>query len=395
MKHLILTNDFKPRSGGIGEYLHRLALELSTEDSCHVLVHGLEQGDHDPSYEVTYLKGRDRAQGQYLGDSCEVVRAFNTFLHLWGPSRQQAEELLEQEYSKKPDQKIRVYIGVWSNSAHFWCEWLKSRDIPYFIFAHGLEIIRERTGHFKHQLLEDFSHAKGVFANSEATADLLRNSVDIDEICVAYPGVTKPIISQNAEDIDLSLDIPSQSCLVLSICRLVERKGIANVLRALNSKDLRSADFKYVVAGSGPQLSNLRELTAKLGLDDRVDLLGFVDDETKWGLYELADLFVMPNSNLGGEDWEGFGIVFLEAAIMGTPAISGRSGGATEAVVHGETGYTVDPDSQLELEERLFELINNPKRREELGQAAQKRAEQEFQWAETARRVAEYKAPFK
>jgi phosphatidylinositol alpha-1,6-mannosyltransferase len=240
--------------------------------------------------------------------------------------------------------------------------------------------------------MEDFRSTAGVFANSEATAELVKDSLDIDQICVTTPGVSEPDVASDvdATDLEIDLDLPDDACVVLSLCRLVERKGIAKVLRALSSQELRSTNFHYVIAGTGPQLTKLRRLAAELDLTDRVDFVGFVDEETKWKLYALADLFVMPNSELGGQDWEGFGIVFLEAAIMGTPVIAGKSGGAPEAVAHGETGYTVDPESQTELQERMLELIRNPDWRGEMGRAARKRAKGDFRWEETARKVAEY-----
>ncbi len=390
MKQLILTTDFKPKSGGIAEYLHRLALELSNDDSCHVLTYGLEQGDHDPPYDVTYLKGRDRALGEHFGDCFAPFRAVNSFLHSWGAVRLEATSMLEDFFADSSAEDVRVYVGVWSEQAHFWCQWLRRRGIPYFLFAHGAEIIREGAGPLQHQFMEDFRCAEAVFANSQATAGLVRDWVEVEDVPIAHPGVSEPDISQDAEIADLDLDLPADACLVLSLCRLVERKGIAKVLRALSSQELRSNDFHYVIAGSGPQLSRLRELTEELELTDRVDFVGFVDEQAKWKLYDLADLFVMPNSELGGQDWEGFGIVFLEAAIMGTPAIAGRSGGATEAVAHGETGYTVDPNSPTELQQRLLELLEHADRRAQMGRAARQRAKEEFRWEETARKVAEY-----
>lgn len=391
MKHLILTTDFKPKPGGIAEYFHRLALELSKDDSCHVLTYGLEQGGHDSSYDVTYLKGRDRALGEHFGDCFAPFRAVNSFLHSWGAERLEATSMLEDFFSRASDEEVRVYIGVWSEQAHFWCQWLRRRGIPYFLFAHGAEIIREAAGPLQHQFMEDFRGADAVFANSEGTAGLVTDMFDVD-VCIAHPGVSEPDIAQDADvaDLQLDLDIPADTPVVLSLCRLVERKGLAKVLRALSSQELRSTDFHYVIAGSGPQLSHLRELTEELDLTDRVDFVGFVDEQAKWKLYELADLFVMPNSELGGQDWEGFGIVFLEAAIMGTPAIAGRSGGATEAVAHGDTGYTVDPNSPTELQQRLLELLEHADRRAQMGRAARQRAKEEFRWEETARKVAEY-----
>ena len=92
----------------------------------------------------------------------------------------------------------------------------------------------------------------------------------------------------------------------------------------------------------------------RLGLDDRVRFLGRVPDEDLPAVYRAGDVFAMMcRERWGGLEAEGFGIVFLEAAASGVPAIAGRSGGSHEAVIDGETGFVVDPDDVTVLAQRI------------------------------------------
>jgi len=115
-------------------------------------------------------------------------------------------------------------------------------------------------------------------------------------------------------------------------------------------------------------------------LNDVVRFVGFVPDDDLPSYYNLADLYVMPNSEENG-DIEGFGMVFLEANACGIPVIGGRSGGAAEAVLHGKTGMLVDPHDAGELASAIGMLIDNRSKRQELGAFGLSRARREFSWA--------------
>src|SRR5206468_3076535 len=101
--------------------------------------------------------------------------------------------------------------------------------------------------------------------------------------------------------------------------------------------------------------ARLELLVAELGLADRVHFVGEVGPDALPAYYAACDLFVMPNRSEGA-DFEGFGIVFLEAAASGKPAIGGRSGGVTEAIDEGRTGLLVDGTDLGELASAIREL---------------------------------------
>jgi len=114
-----------------------------------------------------------------------------------------------------------------------------------------------------------------------------------------------------------------------------------------------------------------------------------VPDEELPLVYGCADVFVMPcRSRWSGLEQEGFGIVFLEAAACGVPQVAGASGGAAEAVVHGETGLVVDPpDDPDRLATALARLLGDPGWRAALGIASRQRAVAAFTYDGLAARL--------
>jgi glycosyltransferase involved in cell wall biosynthesis len=119
----------------------------------------------------------------------------------------------------------------------------------------------------------------------------------------------------------------------------VERKGHAWFIEHVMQK--LPNEYIYLIAGQGPQEESIRKLIQKLELKQRVLLLGSVSEEEKNCLYQLADLFVMPNIKVKN-DQEGFGIVILEAGSYGLPVIASNTEGVSDAVIHGKTGPLID-----------------------------------------------------
>src|SRR5204863_3187278 len=111
------------------------------------------------------------------------------------------------------------------------------------------------------------------------------------------------------------------------------RKGFDAVLKTVAALAGPFPNLRYVLIGDGPERQRLQDQAAALGVTDRVLMLGRADDAMKWAAYDRCDLFVMPNRALGGTDWEGFGIVFVEAARAGRAVVAGNSGGVADAVI--------------------------------------------------------------
>jgi glycosyltransferase involved in cell wall biosynthesis len=134
-------------------------------------------------------------------------------------------------------------------------------------------------------------------------------------------------------------NIPADTKKLLTVGRLVKRKGhewfIRNILINLPES------YTYLVAGQGPEFETLKNLISQLELTGRVYLLGQVSDQEKNCLYQLADLFIMPNIKVSG-DQEGFGIVLLEAGQYGVPVVASNIEGIMDVVIDGQTGRLVE-----------------------------------------------------
>jgi phosphatidylinositol alpha-1,6-mannosyltransferase len=135
----------------------------------------------------------------------------------------------------------------------------------------------------------------------------------------------------------------------------------------------------YLIVGSGPKVQSLRALTRELGLEDIVRFQLSATDEQVAEAFACCDIFVMP-SVATATDLEGFGIVYIEAAMHGLVSISGNVGGCAEAVLDRETGLVVDGRDPQALYEALEELILHPELRKELGNRGRRRAQAELTW---------------
>jgi phosphatidylinositol alpha-1,6-mannosyltransferase len=156
--------------------------------------------------------------------------------------------------------------------------------------------------------------------------------------------------------------------VLLTVGRLVERKGIDTMLRALPLVLAAVPDTRYLIVGTGEYRIRLEALIAELGLNDAVIFAGRVPQDELVAHYQLCDLFVMPNRELDNHDTEGFGLVFLEANACGKAVIGGRAGGVVEAVRDGETGLIVDGHDVDALAAAVSGLLRDDARREAMGE---------------------------
>lgn len=158
--------------------------------------------------------------------------------------------------------------------------------------------------------------------------------------------------------------------VLLTLSRLVERKGQDTVIRILPRLLRRFPNLAYWIAGDGPDRARLEDLARAEGVTDHVVFLGHVPEERLSALYSAADLFVMPNRELASGEIEGWGMVFLEAGACGTPSVGGRSGGTSSAVVDGATGLLVDPDDPDAAAAVIERVLANSEERTAMGRAA-------------------------
>lgn len=154
----------------------------------------------------------------------------------------------------------------------------------------------------------------------------------------------------------------------LSVCRLLEKKGVDHALDAFATLAADDPGLRFVIVGTGPYGPALQARAARLGIADRVVFTGQIAEEDLVDHYRLGDVFVMPNRALANGDTEGFGLVFLEANGCGLPVIAGRDGGSVDAVTDGVNGLVVDGNSVPAITRAMARLRADAGLRERLRQ---------------------------
>lgn len=261
---------------------------------------------------------------------------------------------------------------------------------PFVCWTHGEELGFASTSRELTWLMRRiYARSSALLANSHNSARLLAAwGVPAEKVVVVHPGVDVNRFSPTVDPGDWRRRFaPRGELVVLSVGRLQRRKGHDLMLRALALWDDTDPPVRYVVAGDGPHREALEAEVQALELGDRVVFLGAIAEDALPGLYAASDVFAMPNRQ-DGVDFEGFGIVFLEAAASGRVSIGGRSGGVPEAIEDGVTGVLVGGTDPGELA-AVVRRLARPEVRTAMGLAGRARVLREFTWEHGARRVAE------
>jgi phosphatidylinositol alpha-1,6-mannosyltransferase len=268
-----------------------------------------------------------------------------------------------------------------------------SLRLPYDVVLHGAEVtVPGRLPGSKQALAHVLRRARHIVAaGGYPAAEAERAAGRSLPITVVPPGVDverfHPLDQAGRDAARASFGLPPDAELIVSISRLVPRKGFDVAIRAAAALRPTRPDLLLVIAGGGRDDTRLRRLAAEL--DAPVRFLGRVSNESLPQLYACADLYAMLCRNRwGGLEQEGFGIVFVEAAACGVPQIAGASGGAAEAVAHGETGLVIDrPDDVDAVAAAMRSLLDDPARRAAMAEAGRRRAIAEFSYDVLAERL--------
>lgn len=271
--------------------------------------------------------------------------------------------------------------------------WLVARLTfrPVVVYAHGEELTTWGRGRKYKAMRLVLKHADRVIANSENTRqELLKMGVASSRVALIFPGVDIERFHPDLAFDDLKRKIgmlPDQK-LILSVGRLSRRKGFDMVVKGLAELQKLGSDVHYAVIGIGEDHDYLINLAREMGATNRVHMLGHVSPEDLPRWYNACDVFVMPNREINGDN-EGFGMVFVEAAACGKPAIAGRDGGTGSAVIDGVTGFRVDGTNESDIAQALLKILENTAMAMALGNAATQRSHTEFSWERVAQRTSE------
>jgi phosphatidylinositol alpha-1,6-mannosyltransferase len=242
------------------------------------------------------------------------------------------------------------------------------------IVCHGKEMIANRRGtrsrpwwvRTRHAVLR---RADRVITVSRFTGECARRiGVAPEQVVVLNPGVDL----ERFHPVGRAIDPPEYGGhpgpRLLTVTRLVERKGVDTVIESLPSLP---PQVRYFVAGDGLDRDRLRALARERGVADRVVWLGRVADDRLPALYRAADIVLLVSrQDLDAGDVEGFGMVLLEAQACGTPVVGGDAGGIPDALVDGETGLLVPPRDPPAVAAAVRSLLEDPERMARMREAA-------------------------
>ncbi|WP_084517115.1 glycosyltransferase family 4 protein [Microtetraspora niveoalba] len=366
---LFVTNDFPPRPGGIQAFVHGLASRLAPAS---VVVYapkwkGCEAFDARQPYEVvrhptslmlpTPSVARRAAE---LARGCRtVVFGAAAPLGLLAPALR--------------DEGVRRVVMLTHGHEASWALLPVARDVLRRI-GDAADVVTYLGGYTRRRLAPQIPDTK-----------LVRLAPGVDT-SVFHPGA-------GGARVRVSLGLGERP-VVVCVSRLVPRKGQDTLVRAWPLVRARIPDAVLLLVGGGPSRGALRRLAERAGLGDSVVLTGSVPWADLPSYYDAGDVFAMPcRTRLGGLDVEGLGIVYLEASATGLPVVAGASGGAPDAVRHGETGLVVDGTSHEEVAAALVELLADPVRARAMGERGRAWIEEEWRWDLVAARFAALLTP--
>ena len=390
---LVIASDYKPKPGGIASYLDSLTRGLiACRKNAKVLAlvesHETDRLDFLQSYEdwvISLPIVHDQRPHNWLGNKCvsllEIARCkspgVRAVLERTSLFKDSATAIVQLKAVLEKEKPMLVVLGHLDLKLYPLVLHLQQIGQPYGIIAHDSEIYfcknrvndRVRRGMI-------IKGANWIAANSRHTRSLVEAwGIPREKITIIHPPLSEQAIFISNE---LDGEVRDDSFTLITVSRIVPNKAIDLVLKALQIINRNEIPFRYIIVGEGPERESLQRLSTDLGLQNKITFTGYISDEDKWRLLQASDLYVMPSRVRPEDQHEGFGIAFLEAAACGIPSVGTNAGGIPDAVLDGETGMLVEPDSPEALAQTLTFLYRNPAVRMRMGMAARERARTQF-----------------
>lgn len=267
----------------------------------------------------------------------------------------------------------------------------KQFKMPYHVWVYGGEIIKFGSNKLLLRILRCIlNNADKIITNSSYTTDVFRRfGVEDLKLVRVSPCVDTNRFRPNIDVKDLAKQYKLENKkVIMTVGRLVARKGNDTVIQSLNKVVERIPDIRYLIVGDGPEKQRLKVLANDLKLEDYIVFTGFVSDEDLPGYYNLCDLYVLPNRETNDFDTiEGFGITFVEASACGKPVIGGKSGGASDSILNGVTGVLVDSQDTEMLANKIIEILSKKELAGQFGLRGRERVLEEFRWEKMSKIV--------
>ena len=348
---LFITNDFGPRAGGIETFVHGLIERLPKGSVIVYTSAQLDAADFDAMWLQEFGVEVIRDRSKILLPTPRVVKACQGIIR----SRELSKVafgaaaplgIMARAMRRAGAQKI---VALTHGHEVWWAK------VPPFAFA-----IKRMS-----KDLDAITYL-GDYTKGEISKAL--NKSDLSKLIQIAPGIdVEHFVPTDASDLRAELGLTDKS-VIISVGRLVHRKGQDRLIASLPAIKTAVPNVHLVLVGVGPHQDYLEKLASKFQVADCVTFIGRINYAELPKYICVGDIFAMPSrSRFFGLEVEGLGIVYLEASACGLPVVGGKSGGAPDAVLVGETGVVVDGTDTFEISEACIELLKNPELCELMG----------------------------
>lgn len=327
---LIVTSEFPPQPGGIGNHAYNLALNfVKSRYEVHLLcdTRGLDdkeeqEFDKEQPFKITRIKRKSFIFMTYLNRVAKYKKIIK-----------------------------QVDLVVASGKFPLWLVGLtKKYGRKSIAVVHGSEInFKDLKKLLVNTALKRFDK---IIAVSEHTKSLIKE-LNLDNITVIPNGFY--IKGQDSKPRSLK----ENSIKLVTVGNVTERKGQVNIINALPNLILRFPNIEYHMIGLPSEKSKLEALAKALKVDKYITFHGRVDEDTKQKILLDCDIFVMLSNITHSGDIEGFGIAIIEANALGLPAIGANNSGIADAIRQNYSGRLIDPKNIKALVESIEILCND------------------------------------
>ena len=362
---LCITNDFGPRAGGIETFIIGL-IERAPFGS--FTVYTSAQGD-TLSYDQEWLK-------RY---GVEVIRDKRKIL-LPSPRVSRAVRSIARERGvEKVLFGAAAPLGLLAHS-------LRRAGVRKIVaLTHGHEVWWAKLWPFSWAMRRIGSGVDTLTYLGEFTKKAISRALkdsDASAMVRIAPGIDTHHFAPDATAAELKRDLDLEGKrVIVSVGRLVHRKGQDTLVEALPFILKKNPDAHLLFVGVGPHLDYIHKRAIQLGVLEHISFVGRVQYAELPRFISVGEIFAMPSrSRLAGLEVEGLGIVYLEASACELPVVGGLSGGAPDAVLEGETGYSVDGLKPVEVADAINRLLADPELAKAMGKRGRQWIIDEWEW---------------
>ncbi|WP_255504454.1 glycosyltransferase family 4 protein [Mesonia sp. HuA40] len=330
---LLLTSEFPPQPGGIGNHAWHLARSFAAAGKQVVVisdqrsVEGEEERlfDAEQDFKIIRIKRRKPMALAYL----------NRF--------RQAKQAIRHADALLLSGKFSLWLGA-GLSFNF-----KGKKIGVL---HGSELQLPKA--WQRQLTRyGLKRLDERIAVSHYTRSLVKG-IGNRQVHVIPNGFALPEIKSKSSRL-----IPAMPLRLITVGNLTQRKGQHNIIKALPLLKKHFAGVSYHMLGLPTEKKALQALGERLGVADRLHFHGRVSESDKIKQLQAAHIFMMLSENTAEGDVEGFGIAILEANALGLPGIGSRGCGIEDAIAHGKSGLLVDAQAPEQVLEQVQQIMKN------------------------------------